>query len=149
MPKSALGERAITDLLPHRYPLLLVDRVSELGETEIVAEKFVGHSEPVFRGHFPDRPIFPGVYILEALAQTAGLWALTQRPQFEGMQPMLVGADDVRFRRPVVPGDVLTLHIRLLRERGNMLRFEGVARVEGEVAAEAIMLAAFVEKGAS
>ena len=144
MSKALLGIEEIRELLPHRYPILLVDRILELDDGSALAEKLVSVNEPVLQGHFPDRPIFPGVLILEALGQTACVWAKRMRGGFEGLEPVLVGIDSARFRRPVVPGDVLQLDVRVLRQRGPMFRFEGVAKVDGELAAESTLLAAFV-----
>ncbi len=142
--KALLGIEEIRELLPHRYPILLVDRILEMDDGSVLAEKLISVNEPVLQGHFPGRPIFPGVLILEALGQTACVWAKRMRGGFEGLEPVLVGIDSARFRRPVVPGDVLQLVVRVLRQRGSMFRFEGVAKVEGELAAETTLLAAFV-----
>ena len=144
MSKSLLGIEQIQELLPHRYPILLVDRILELGEDHILGEKLVSSNEPVLRGHFPGRPVFPGVLLLEALAQTACIWAIRQRAGSPSLQPALLGIDTARFRRPVVPGDVVQLHVHLERQRGTMYRFRGEARVEGELAADAKIMAAFV-----
>ncbi len=144
MSKALLGIEEIRGLLPHRYPILLVDRILEMDDSSALGEKLVSVNEPVLQGHFPDRPIFPGVLILEALAQTACVWAKRMRTGFEALEPALIGIDNARFRRPVVPGDALQLDIRLLRQRGPMFRFEGLAKVEGELAAETTLLAAFV-----
>ena len=144
MSKALLGIEELREFLPHRYPILLVDRILEMDDGSVLGEKLISVNEPVLQGHFPDRPIFPGVLILEALSQTACVWATRMRGGFEGLEPVLVGIDKARFRRPVVPGDVLQLVVRVLRERGSMFRFEGVAKVEGEIAAETTLLAAFV-----
>ncbi len=146
MPKSVLGIAQIRELLPHRYPILLVDRILELDGDRALGEKLVSSNEPVLQGHFPDRPIFPGVFILEALAQTACIWALRRGGGVGGLEPTLVGIDNARFRRPVVPGDTLQLDVRIQQQRGTMYRFRGAARVEGELAAEASLLAAFVSR---
>ena len=144
MSKALLGVEEIRKLLPHRYPILLVDRILEMDDGGALGEKLISANEPVLQGHFPDRPIFPGVLILEALAQTACVWAKRMRAGIEGLEPMLAGIDSARFRRPVVPGDTLQLDVRLLRERGPMFRFKGVAVVEGELAAETTLLAVFI-----
>jgi beta-hydroxyacyl-ACP dehydratase FabZ len=146
MKKVLLDTDQVKQILPHREPILLVDRVLELTETSVVAEKDVHGDEPVLVGHFPGDPIFPGVYIVEALAQTGGVWAIHSRPQFRGHGVALAGIDKCRFRRPVRPGDTLELRGRLLRERGAILRFAGEALVGGEVAAEAEFMAAFVRR---
>ena len=144
MSKSLLGIEQIQELLPHRYPILLVDRILELGEDYILGEKLVSSNEPVLSGHFPGHPVLPGVFLLEALAQTACIWAIRQRAGPASLQPALLGIDNARFRRPVVPGDVVQLHVHLERQRGTMYRFRGEARVEGELAADAKIMAAFV-----
>ena len=145
MPKVMLDSQQIRALLPHRHPLLLVDRVLEISENEIIAEKYVSASEPVLQGHFPDRPIFPGVYILESLAQAAAIFFYHSREQYRHLGVAMVGIDKCRFRKPVLPGTTLQLHCRMLRERGRVLRFASVARVEGETAAEAEFLAMFID----
>lgn len=137
----------IRDLLPHRYPMLLIDRVLEVSDDSVVAEKLVSANEPFLRGHFPDRPIMPGVLIIEAMAQAAGV-AMILRRRRESVPDRgvaLVGVEKARFRRPVVPGDTLRLDVRMLRARGDLFRLAGSASVSGERAAEAEILAAFVD----
>ncbi|MCC5812375.1 MAG: 3-hydroxyacyl-ACP dehydratase FabZ [Ectothiorhodospiraceae bacterium] len=126
--------------LPHRYPFLMVDRVLEMvaGES-IVAVKNVTINEPFFNGHFPQRPVMPGVLLLEALAQAGGLLAF----ETEGQAPegnlifYLVGFDKARFKRPVEPGDQVRLEVRIVRRKRGIWVFEGQATVDGQVAAEA------------
>lgn len=142
MSKALLEADEIRQLLPHRYPILLVDRILELDEDHALGEKLVSASEPVLQGHFPQRPVFPGVYILEALAQTACVWALRNSSR-QDLMPALVGIDGARFRRPVLPGDTVALDVRLLRQRATMYRFAGEARVDGDVVAEAELMAVF------
>jgi len=129
--------------LPHRYPFLLVDRVLELERnTRIKAIKNVTCNEPFFTGHFPGRPVMPGVLILEALAQAAGLLAFDAMGQVpdENNIYYFVGIDSARFKRPVVPGDQLALEITIDRVRGGIRKFNAVASVDGEVAAEAQLM---------
>ena len=145
LEKPPLTHEQIRDLLPHRYPMLLVDRVLELREHEVVAEKLVSANEPFFSGHFPGRPIMPGVLILEAVAQAAGVWVLVVEPELRGRGIALLGVDKARFRRPVVPGDILRLYARLLRKRGPFYKFRGEASVEGQTVAETEFTAAFVD----
>ena len=140
-----MGIGRIRELLPHRYPMLMLDRVVELSEQHVLAEKLISANEPCFTGHFPDQPIFPGVLIIEAMAQAGGIWAMNAMPENRGMKTVLVGVDETRFRRQVVPGDVLRLLIRPLRARPKMVRFAGTATVGGEAVAEAVLLAAFVK----
>ena len=126
-------------LLPHRYPMLLVDRIYDMdGDQSCVGVKNVTFNEPFFQGHFPQYPVMPGVLIIEGLAQTAG--ALCVHSLGEDYQAELVyfmGIDNAKFRKPVVPGDQLHYHVRKIRNRGRVWRFYGEAKVNGTVAAEA------------
>jgi 3-hydroxyacyl-[acyl-carrier-protein] dehydratase len=127
----------IMRMLPHRYPFLLVDRVVELDPgRRVVALKNVTANEPQYTGHFPDRPIMPGVLIVEAMAQ-AGAVAVLALPEYTGKLALFAGIDDCRFRRTVVPGDTLRMEITMEKLRGMFGRARAVATVEGEVAAEA------------
>jgi beta-hydroxyacyl-ACP dehydratase FabZ len=145
MAKALMDVDEIRRLLAHRYPILLVDRVLELQEQELVAIKLVSANEPFLQGHFPSLPIMPGVLILEALAQAAGIWLLHESADARTRLPVLSGIDRARFRRPVRPGDVLELRVRIDRARRNLIRFEGTALVDGETVAEATMLASLVD----
>lgn len=135
---------AIASLLPHRYPFLLVDRVVELAAGErIVALKNVTVNEPFFVGHFPQRPLMPGVLICEALVQAGGILARASvAPLDETLErpadrlAMLTGLDRARFRRQVSPGDQLRLEVAILRRRGTFWKMEGKARVDGKIVAE-------------
>jgi len=135
----------IRKYLPHRYPFLLVDRVVELvpGES-IVAYKNVTVNEPFFNGHFPDHPVMPGVLIVEAMAQAAGILGfktMDKTPQ-DGSIYYFVGADNLRFKRPVVPGDRLQLEAKVLSEKRGIWKFEVKATVEGETVSAATILCA-------
>lgn len=133
----------IQALLPHRYPFLLVDRVVELEPgVRIHALKNVTVNEPQFQGHFPQAPIFPGVYVVEALAQAAGLLALAAHPEAAGGLFYLTGLDGFRFRRPVVPGDALQLHVRKSAEKRGVWKFEAWAEVDGKRVVEGELTAA-------
>ena len=145
MTKALMDVDEIRRLLAHRYPILLVDRVLELKEHELVAIKLVSANEPFLQGHFPNLPIMPGVLILEALAQAAGIWLMQTNAEARQRLPVLSGIDRARFRRPVRPGDVLELRLRIDRARRNLIRFEGTAVVDGETVAEATMLASMVD----
>ena len=126
----------IMEILPHRYPFLLVDRVVELEPgVRAVAIKQVTANEPHFTGHFPERPIMPGVLMIEALAQAAGIAVLTL-PDYRGKLGLFAGIDDCRFKRLVVPGDTLRLEVTVEKLRGMFGRVRAVASVEGETAAE-------------
>lgn len=133
----------ILQKLPHRYPILLVDRVLEVEKgVRIKALKNVSVNEPYFVGHFPHRPVMPGVLILEALAQAAGLLAFDAMGQVpdENNIYYFVGIDGARFKRPVEPGDQLHLEIKIDRVRGGIWKFKGVGRVGDEVACEAELM---------
>ena len=145
--ETPLDIMAIMRRLPHRYPFLLIDRIIKIvpGE-EIVALKNVTMNEPFFQGHFPARPVMPGVLIMEALAQAGGVLASEIRgPDKQGEIIYFMGMDHVRFRRPVVPGDQLILEARVLKMRSKVAKMAGRALVEGQVAAEAELMASFGE----
>lgn len=137
--------KEIREYLPHRYPFLLVDRVVELvpGES-IVAYKNVTVNEPFFTGHFPDYPVMPGVLIVEAMAQAAGILGfktMNKGPQ-DGSIYYFVGADNLRFKRPVVPGDRLQLEAKVISERRGIWKFEVHSSVDGETVSSATILCA-------
>jgi 3-hydroxyacyl-[acyl-carrier-protein] dehydratase len=130
----------IKSMLPHRYPFLLVDRVLEIEpKKHIVAMKNVTANENFFNGHFPARPVMPGVLIIECMAQAAGILMLAEK-EYEGKIPYFTGIDNARFRRTIIPGDQIMLEVEILRVRGNVGRAKGVAKVDGKVAAEAEMM---------
>jgi 3-hydroxyacyl-[acyl-carrier-protein] dehydratase len=134
-----LDAAEIMRILPHRYPFLLVDRVIELEPGKrAVAIKAVTANEPQFTGHFPGRPIMPGVLMVEALAQTAGIAVLTLE-EYRGKIGLFAGIDECRFRRLVVPGDTLRLEVTVEKLRGMFGRVKAVATVDGEVAVEATL----------
>jgi 3-hydroxyacyl-[acyl-carrier-protein] dehydratase len=144
---SVLDVNQIKELIPHRYPFLLVDRVMEIEEGKrIVAEKCVTANEPFFQGHFPGRPIMPGVLIVEALAQTGGVLLFKSKPELKGRLMYFAGIEACRFRRPVVPGDRLTLEVTFTGVRQRLIKMAGRALVDGEVAAEAEMSAVVAEE---
>lgn len=134
-----LGQEWISSVLPHRYPMLLVDRVVEIEpKKSIVAIKNVTRNEPFFDGHFPQFPIMPGVLVIEAMAQAAGLLMMHDNPALRGEVIYFTGIEKARFRRPIVPGDQIRLEVEILRLRRFHARFACKARVDGEVAVEAI-----------
>ena len=132
---------------PHRYPLLLIDRIVEMErKTRIVALKNVTINEPHFAGHFPDFPIMPGVLIVEAIAQAGGALLLTEIPDRDTKLMVFTGIDSAKFRRPVVPGDQLRIEVTVLNWRTNAVRMRGVATVEGKIACEATIMCALTNR---
>jgi len=142
-----LDTRAIQELLPHRYPFLLVDRIIELvPRTRIVGIKQVTIGEQFFQGHFPGAPVMPGVLIVEALAQVGAILALREIERREEKLVLFSGIEKARFRQPVVPGDTLTLEVTALRIGSRIQRMRGEAKVEGRVAAEAEIMSVVAER---
>jgi 3-hydroxyacyl-[acyl-carrier-protein] dehydratase len=143
-----LDIRQIQNLLPHRYPFLLVDRVVDCQPgISVTAIKNVTINEPFFQGHFEGWPIMPGVLIIEAMAQAGGLLYYQSSDDLEtGQLFYLVAVDEARFRRPVVPGDQLRMDVRVARKRRGMWRFECSASVDGEQAVSAVIMCAPGEK---
>ncbi|MCE5231404.1 3-hydroxyacyl-ACP dehydratase FabZ [bacterium] len=134
-----LDVNAIREILPHRYPFLLVDRVIEMVEGQsIVAIKCLSVNEPFFQGHFPQLPVMPGVLQIEALAQAGAILGLSMAEN-RGKIAYLTGADEFKFRRPVVPGDVLTLTVTMEKYRRGFGRAKGVASVNGETSCEGML----------
>ncbi|MDA8104847.1 MAG: 3-hydroxyacyl-ACP dehydratase FabZ [Nitrospiraceae bacterium] len=125
----------IMKLLPHRYPFLLVDKIVDLkpGESAL-GVKNVTINEPFFQGHFPGQPIMPGVLVIEAMAQVAGVMAF--RSGIEGKSVYFMSIDNAKFRRPIVPGDQVMMEIKVLKQRGNVWKFSGTAAVDGKLVAE-------------
>lgn len=135
---SILDSRAIQEILPHRYPFLLVDKIIELvPRQKIVGIKQVTVNEYFFQGHFPDAPVMPGVLIIEAMAQVGAILALREFEDRAGKIPFFSGIERARFRRPVVPGDTLVLEVTALRIGSKVQKMQGFARVDGLLAAEA------------
>ncbi len=133
-----LDSRAIQEILPHRYPFLLVDKIIELEpRRKIVGIKQVTFNEHFFQGHFPDAPVMPGVLQIEALAQVGAILALREFEDRADRIPFFSAIDKARFRRPVVPGDTLTLEVVALRIGSKVQKMQGIARVDGQITAEA------------
>ena len=135
--------KEIMSILPHAYPFLLVDRIIEIESGKrIVGLKNVTFNEPFFPGHFPGRPIMPGVLIVEAMAQTAGILVFNSLPREHFKTPVyFLGIDNVRFRKPVIPGDQLRLELEIIKHRQSIWGFKGKALVDGNLVAEAELLA--------
>ena len=125
----------IMKVLPHRYPMLLVDRIVAVGEGACRGIKNVSVNEAFFQGHYPGRPIMPGVLIIEAMAQTGAVILLTN-PKYKGMIPVIGAIDDVKFKRPVVPGDQLVIDVELIWMRQDIGRIKATATVENDLAAQ-------------
>jgi 3-hydroxyacyl-[acyl-carrier-protein] dehydratase len=143
----AINIQEIMKLLPHRYPFLLVDRIVEIEEGKrVVGVKNVTINEPFFQGHFPGHPIMPGVLIIEAMAQVGGAFAMITNKIGEDKVTYFAGIDNARFRKPVVPGDVLRLELEMVNYRRGLYCFKGKAFVDDAIVAEADLKATFVAR---
>ncbi len=136
----------IRRILPHRYPFLLVDQIVEMEPERIVGIKSVTANEPFFQGHFPDFPVMPGVLIVEAMAQTAGVLVLKTIPDREKKLVLLVAIESAKFRKPVVPGDQLRLEMAVIRRKASVAKMAGRATVNGVVVAEAEVMCKLADK---
>ncbi|HIJ64247.1 MAG TPA: 3-hydroxyacyl-ACP dehydratase FabZ, partial [Rhodospirillaceae bacterium] len=138
-PSESLDINQVMQMIPHRYPFLMVDRVIDVvPDVSATGIKNVTASEPHFQGHFPQRPIMPGVLIIESMAQTAAVLVVrTLGPKAEGKLVYFMSVENARFRKPVMPGDRLHVHVFKERSRGNVWKFRGEARVDGILMAEA------------
>ena len=137
---------AIRDILPHRYPFLLVDRITELEEDRIVGLKNVTANEPFFVGHFPDFPVMPGVLITECMAQVAGVLVLKSIPDRHSKLVLLASVDDAKFRRPVRPGDQLRIEMKMVSRKSTICKMTGKVTVDGVVVAEATLMCVLRDK---
>ena len=149
-PLGDLEAEAIYRMIPHRYPFLMIDRVVEIiADTSAVGVKNVTINEPFFQGHFPGRPIMPGVLIVEAMAQTAAaLVVATIGPEAEGKLVYFMAIEQARFRRPVVPGDQLRIKVVKQQKKLSVWKFHGQASVDGRLSAEAVISAKIMDRGA-
>jgi 3-hydroxyacyl-[acyl-carrier-protein] dehydratase len=143
-----LDVNQIMEMIPHRYPFLMIDRVTDLiAATSAVGIKNVTINEPYFQGHFPSQPIMPGVMIVEAMAQTAGILVIASFEQKTDQRLVyFMTIDSARFRKPVVPGDTLKIHVNKIQNRGTVWKFKGEAKVDGNLVAEATYSAMIVDQ---
>ena len=139
--------KQIMDLLPHRYPFLLVDKIIDIdGDISGTGIKNVTMNEPFFQGHFPRNPVMPGILIIEAMAQTAGVICMLDGGDAAAARLVyFMSIDKARFRKPVVPGDTLHIHVQQMRKRGPVWKFQGRAEVDGQLVSEAEVTAMIVE----
>jgi beta-hydroxyacyl-ACP dehydratase FabZ len=143
---SILDINEIRRILPHRYPFLLVDRIVELDAERVVGIKNVTNDEPFFQGHFPDFPVMPGVLIVEAMAQAAGVLVLKSIPDRHKKLVLLVAIEGAKFRKPVVPGDQLRLEMSVIKRKASVAKMAGKATVDGVVVAEAEVMCKLADK---
>jgi 3-hydroxyacyl-[acyl-carrier-protein] dehydratase len=147
---TVLDSQAIQELLPHRYPFLLVDRIIELVPRErIVGIKQVSINEPFFQGHFPGAPVMPGVLVIEALAQVGAVLALREIEDRDSKLVLFTGIREARFRKPVVPGDTLTLEVTALRIGSRIQRMRGEAKVDGQLVADADIMSVIADRASA
>ena len=143
---SILDVNEIRQILPHRYPMLLVDRIIELEAERIVGIKNVTANEPFFSGHFPDFPVMPGVLIVEAMAQTAGVLVLKSVEDRDRKLVLLVSIEYAKFRKQVVPGDQLRMELTMLKRKASVAKMSGKATVDGALVAEAEVMCKLADK---
>jgi 3-hydroxyacyl-[acyl-carrier-protein] dehydratase len=148
MGEGEITIKEIFELLPHRYPFLLIDKIIEVdAEKEYIkAIKNVTINEPFFMGHFPENPIMPGVLILETMAQAAGVGLMALFPEYKGKLFVLAGIDRARFRQPVYPGDTLIIEVQGFRRKGNIIKTATTAKVNEKIVAEAEITAGILNK---
>jgi len=143
---TVLDIQAIREILPHRFPMLLVDRIVEMESDRIVGIKNVTVNEPFFTGHFPEFPVMPGVLIIEAMAQVAGVLVLKEIENREEKLVLLASVDQAKFRRPVLPGDQLRIEMKMVKKKASVVKMCGQATVDGAVVAEAEVMCKLAER---
>ncbi len=146
---TSLDIQQISAVLPHRYPMLMVDRIVEITEDSIVGLKNVTVNEPHFAGHFPDYPVMPGVLIIEAMAQVGGIFIGHLNPLARNKIMFLASVEEAKFRKPVVPGDQLRIEMKMLRLKTTVAKMQGIAKVDGQVVAEAILMCKLTDRATS
>lgn len=144
MPAILIDE--IRDILPHRYPFLLVDRIEDYNETQIIGIKNVTANEPFFVGHFPEFPVMPGVLITESMAQVAGVLVLKNIPDRHKKLVFLASVEEAKFRQPVRPGDQLRIEMNMVSKKATIVKMTGKATVDGKVVAEATVMCVLKDK---
>ena len=143
---ASMDVQEISAVLPHRYPFLMVDRIVEIHEDSIVGLKYLTVNEPHFNGHFPGFPVMPGVLIIEAMAQVSGILVGKMAPHTRGRIMYLAAVENAKFRKPVVPGDQLRIEMKMLRLKHAVAKIQGVASVDGQVAAEATLMCTLTDR---
>jgi 3-hydroxyacyl-[acyl-carrier-protein] dehydratase len=143
---ATLDINEIRAILPHRYPFLLVDRIVEMEAERVVGIKNVTMSEPWFTGHFPEFPVMPGVLIVEAMAQAAGVLVLKNMEDRAKKLVLLVAIENARFRKPVIPGDTLRMEMKVIKRKASVAKMAGVATVDGAVVAEVEVMCKLADK---
>jgi len=146
---TSLDIQEISEILPHRYPMLMVDRIVELTDDTIVGIKNISINEPHFSGHFPGFPVMPGVLIVEAMAQVGGVLISKINANARGKIMFLASVDQAKFRKPVVPGDQLRIEMKILRMKHTVAKMQGTATVDGQVVAEATLMCKVADQEAA
>jgi beta-hydroxyacyl-ACP dehydratase FabZ len=146
---ASLDIQEISRVLPHRYPMLMVDRILEVNDDSIVGIKNVTVNEPHFTGHFPGYPVMPGVLIVEAMAQVGGILIGAVNSHARGKIMFLASVDEAKFRKPVVPGDQLRIEMKILKMKHTVAKMQGIATVDGQVVAEATLMCKVADKEAA
>jgi beta-hydroxyacyl-ACP dehydratase FabZ len=146
LPMTSIDAQEIAEILPHRYPMLMVDRIVEITGESIVGLKNVTVNEPHFTGHFPGFPVMPGVLIIESMAQVAGVLVAKMAPHTRGKIMVLASVEDAKFRKPVLPGDQLRIEMKLVRLKTTIAKMQGTATVDGQVVAEATLMCKLTDR---
>ena len=146
LPMTSIDAQEIAEILPHRYPMLMVDRIIEMTADSIIGVKNVTINEPHFTGHFPGFPVMPGVLIIEAMAQVAGILVAKVAPHTRGKLMFLASVEDAKFRRPVIPGDQLRIEMNMIRLKTTIAKMRGIATVDSQPVAEATLMCKLTER---